>query len=41
MTDEYRAPFRFTGTIKRVVVEVAGVERDDPEAELRAAFTTQ
>ena len=42
VTDQYyRAPFRFTGTIKRVVVEVAGVEDVDPEAALRAAFTTQ
>ena len=42
VTDQYQAPFRFTGTIKRVVVEVAGVEDVvDPEAALRAAFTTQ
>ena len=41
VTEAYRAPFRFTGTIKRVVVEVEGVERSDPEAELRAAFNTQ
>jgi arylsulfatase A-like enzyme len=41
VTDDYRSPFRFTGTIKRVIVEVDGAERDDPDAQLRAAFTTQ
>jgi arylsulfatase A-like enzyme len=41
VTDQYRSPFRFTGTIKRVVVDVGGAERDDPEAALRAAFSTQ
>jgi arylsulfatase len=41
VTDRYQAPFRFTGTIKRVIVEVDGVESADPEAELRAAFSTQ
>src|SRR5262249_37294235 len=40
-TEQYQAPFRFTGTIKRVVVEVDGPERDDPDAQLRAAFVTQ
>ncbi|MGE3272826.1 MAG: sulfatase-like hydrolase/transferase [Chloroflexota bacterium] len=41
VTERYQAPFRFTGTIKRVVVEVDGPEQDDPEAQIRAAFTTQ
>jgi arylsulfatase len=41
VTEAYRAPFRFTGTIKRVVVEVDGPAHGDPEAELRAAFTSQ
>ena len=41
VTDRYQAPFRFTGTIKRVIVEVDGVESTDPEAAVRAAFTTQ
>jgi hypothetical protein len=41
VTEQYRAPFRFTGTIKRVVVEVAGPENADPEAALRDAFATQ
>jgi hypothetical protein len=41
VTDAYQAPFRFTGTIERVVVEVDSIENADPEAELRAAFSTQ
>jgi hypothetical protein len=41
VTDAYQSPFRFTGTIKRVVVEVVGVEQVDSEAELRAAFNAQ
>nr|MBA2447515.1 hypothetical protein [Chloroflexota bacterium] len=41
VTAEYRAPFRFEGTIKRVVVEVDGPEQADHEAEVRAALTTQ
>jgi arylsulfatase len=41
VTDQYQAPFRFTGRIEKVVVEVAGVEDTDPEAALRAAFSTQ
>ena len=40
VTDQYTAPFTFTGRIKRVV-EVEGVERTDPEAEIRAAVSTQ
>ncbi len=41
VTDDYRSPFRFSGTIKRIVVELDGAVRDDPDAQLRAAFTTQ
>jgi len=41
VTDRYRAPFRFTGTIRRVVVTVDGAEHDDPDARLRDAFATQ
>ena len=41
VTDAYRSPFRFTGTIKRVVVEVDGAEHADPEARVRAAFNSQ
>ena len=41
VTDAYCAPFRFTGTIRRVEVEVKGPAREDPEAAARAAFNTQ
>jgi arylsulfatase A-like enzyme len=41
VTEAYRAPFRFTGTIKQVEVEVEGPVREDLEASARAAFNTQ
>jgi hypothetical protein len=41
VTDAYRAPFRFTGRIRRVVVEVDGPARLDPEAEARAVMKEQ
>jgi hypothetical protein len=40
VTDHYRAPFRFTGRIAQVVVEVDGdASAPDAEARLRAALT--
>jgi hypothetical protein len=39
--DGYRAPFRFTGTLHRVVVDVAGVGHRDPEAEFEAIMAEQ
>jgi arylsulfatase A-like enzyme len=41
VTDDYRSPFRFTGTIKRVAVLVDGPERDDAQARLHAALKSQ
>jgi arylsulfatase len=41
VTDDYRAPFTFTGRIRRVVVEVEGPPFVDPEDEARVAITTQ
>jgi arylsulfatase len=41
VTDEYRSPFRFTGTIKRVVVELDGAAHVDHEAAARAALAAQ
>jgi arylsulfatase len=41
VTPDYRAPFRFTGKIARVVVDVAGPPHADPDASVRAAFTEQ
>jgi arylsulfatase len=37
----YRAPFRFTGTLRRVVVEVDGEGHRDPEAEFEAIMAEQ
>jgi arylsulfatase len=39
--DDYRAPFRFTGSIERVVVEVDGEPFLDPEGEAQVAVETQ
>jgi arylsulfatase A-like enzyme len=41
VTADYRAPFRFSGQIVQVVVEVEGAPAADPEAQLRNAFTDQ
>ncbi|MFN8523269.1 MAG: arylsulfatase [Chloroflexota bacterium] len=41
VTRSYVAPFRFTGTIKRVSMHLDGVARIDPEAEHRAAMHAQ
>ena len=38
VTADYRAPFRFTGELERVVVEVGEASLADAEAHLRAAF---
>ena len=40
-TQECRSPFRFTGTLKRVVVGVDSAGRADPEDQFRAAFKSQ
>jgi hypothetical protein len=41
VVNEYRPPFRFTGTLRRVVVEVEGEPFEDPEAELEQSLRTQ
>lgn len=41
VTDSYKAPFAFTGTIHRVVVNVSGDRLEDHEAEIRAALARQ
>ena len=38
---EYRGPFRFTGTLQRVVVEVDGPESVDPAAEAELSMRAQ
>ena len=41
VTPDYASPFRFTGTIHRVTVDVSGELIDDDEAELRAHMARQ
>jgi arylsulfatase len=41
VTQEYDAPFAFTGTIKRVVYDVSGDAVVDHEAEIRMALARQ
>jgi arylsulfatase len=41
VTPEYEAPFRFSGTITRVIVDVSGEHVVDVEAETRIAFAKQ
>jgi arylsulfatase len=41
VTDVYRAPFAFTGTIDRVVYDVSGAHVVDHEAEIRVALARQ
>jgi hypothetical protein len=39
VTEDYDAPFRFTGLLRQVVVEVEPGPGEDFEAQVRAAFT--
>jgi arylsulfatase len=41
VTADYRAPFRFTGKIAKVVVETEAAPADDADAQLRSALTDQ
>ena len=41
VTDDYLAPFAFTGTLRRVTVEVDGAPFTDPVAEAEAAIARQ
>ena len=41
VTDAYLAPFRFTGTIRQVVVEVDSTPLVNPEATARAEMAAQ
>ena len=38
ISDDYASPFKFTGTIHSVTVDVSGKLIDDPEAELRMTW---
>ena len=41
VSDDYPSPFRFTGTLHTVTVDVSGELIDDAEAELRAHMARQ
>jgi hypothetical protein len=41
VTDEYEAEAQFTGTIKRVVIDLIGDKHHDKEAETRIAMKRQ
>ncbi len=41
VADTYEAPFPFTGTLQRVVVDVSGERIQDHEAEIRLALARQ
>ena len=41
VTPEYASPFRFTGTVHRVTIDVSGELIADEEAELRAHMARQ
>ena len=41
VTPEYRPPYRFTGTIKRVIVDISGEHVEDYEAEMRLVLARQ
>ena len=41
VTDHYKAPFRFTGTLHKVTVDLSGELISDPEAELRVHMARQ
>ncbi len=41
MTPEYTSPFKFTGGLEKVVVDVSGELIVDPEAELRMHMARQ
>ena len=41
ITDDYASPFRFTGTIHSVTVDVSGKLTEDSEAELRMHMARQ
>ena len=41
VVEDYEGPFRFTGTIHRVIVDLSGELITDPEAELRLHMARQ
>ena len=41
VADDYQAPFRFSGTLHSVTVDLSGELIDDPEAELKLHMARQ
>jgi hypothetical protein len=41
VTPDYTAPFRFTGEITRVIVDVSGEHVEDYEAQMRIVLAMQ
>ena len=41
VTPEYEAPFHFTGTLKRVIVDVSGKQVEDYEAAMKVVLAKQ
>ncbi|MGE5718769.1 MAG: hypothetical protein ACM3XQ_02710 [Nocardioidaceae bacterium] len=41
MTPDYTSPFRFTGTLREVVIDVSGDLITDSESEVRMALARQ
>jgi arylsulfatase len=41
VTPEYKPPFHFTGTIKRVIVDVGGEHVEDYESQMRIVLAKQ
>jgi arylsulfatase len=41
VVEDYEGPFRFTGTIHRVIVDLSGELITEPEAELRLHMARQ
>ena len=41
VTPEYKAPYHFTGTLKRVIVDLSGEHVEDYEATMRIALAKQ
>ncbi|MCD1294145.1 arylsulfatase [Methanocella sp. CWC-04] len=41
VTDDYKSPFKFTGKIKKVTVDISGEKKRDTELETRMAFARE
>ena len=41
VTPEYQPPFRYTGRIERVIVDISGEHVEDYESEMRIALAKQ